>query len=58
MCIEARTTGDQGAANDDITNILRNLIFTTLLEVSVCVTRCPDGGNGAELNCSWSSAES
>jgi len=33
--IAESTTGDQRAVDDDITNILRPLIFPTLLEVSV-----------------------
>ena len=32
--IAGSTTGDKGAGNDDITNILRTLIFTSLLEQS------------------------
>jgi len=31
--IAGSTTGDKGAGNDDITNILRTLIFPTLLEI-------------------------
>jgi hypothetical protein len=35
MCgiIAESTAGDQGAGKDDITNILRTLIFPTLLEI-------------------------
>jgi len=44
--IAAIATGDQRTVDDDITNILRPLIFPTLLEVSTD-SRTPIDGAGA-----------
>jgi hypothetical protein len=33
--IAESTTGDRGAGNDDITSLLRTLIFSPLLEMSL-----------------------